>query len=117
MKIFIQFILFFFITSQIYSQNNITNTLGTGGAFSIKDGSTTFFSLSQSDGHITLPVTTSSALGVIFKGADRFIHDFYPPGANGFNTFVGLQSGNFTMTYVSGNDASYNTGTGFKSFK
>ena len=112
MKIFIKFILFFFITSLIYSQSNITNTLGTGGVFTIKDGSTTFFTLSQSDGHITLPVTTSPSLGVIFKGSNRFIHDFKPAGADGYNTFVGVVAGNFTMTHSSGNDASDNTGIG-----
>jgi hypothetical protein len=80
--------------------------------FAIKDGSTTFFSVNQSDGHITLPVTTSPSLGVIYKGADRFIHDYAPTGADGYNTFVGINSGNFTMTHTSGEDASYNTSVG-----
>jgi len=101
------------VSSLIYSQNNITNTLGTGGAFTIKDGSTTFFTLSQSDGHITLPETRSpSTLGVIFKGAKKFIHDFNPTGAPGYNTFLGSNAGNFTMSYVGNKDASYNTGVG-----
>jgi len=103
------------VSSLIYSQNNITNTLGTGGTFTIKDGSTTFFTLSQSDGRITLPVTTNpSSLGVIYKGTDRFIHDFKPTGANGYNTFLGINSGNFTMS-GSGIEASSNTGIGYGS--
>jgi hypothetical protein len=112
MKIYYLFILFFCVTSLGFSQNNITNTLGTGGFFTIKDGSTTFFTLSQSDGSITLPVTTSPSLGVIFKGADRFIHDFYPAGAIGYNTFLGINSGNFTMSASNLSEASYNTGIG-----
>jgi len=113
MKIFLSFFLFFFTASLLYSQSDIINTLGTGGIFSIKDGSTTFFSLSQSDGHITLPVTTSPSLGVIFKGSDRFIHDFYPTNAYGRNTFVGINSGNFTMSATISEEASYNTGVGY----
>ncbi len=100
------------ISLSCFAQNDITNTLGTNGSFIIKDGTTTFFSLSQSDGHITLPVTTSPSLGVIFKGTDRFIHDFAPTGSYGENTFIGINSGNFTMTYSSDNDASHNTGVG-----
>jgi len=112
MKIFKSFFFVFITTSLIYSQSDIVNTLGTGGIFSIKNGSTTFFSLSQSDGRITLPVTTSpSNLGVIFKGTNSFIHDFAPSGALG-NTFVGISAGNFTMSHSSGIDASYNTGVG-----
>jgi hypothetical protein len=103
------------VSSLIFSQNNITNTLGTGGIFTIKDGSTIFFTLNQSDGRITLPVTTSASLGVIFKGANSFIHDFAPANALGGNTFIGINSGNFTMAYSSGSDASYNTGVGLGS--
>ncbi|MDH3267506.1 MAG: tail fiber domain-containing protein [Ignavibacteria bacterium] len=113
MKLFISFFLFFFVATLTYSQNNITNTLGTGGTFTIKDGSTTFFTLSQSDGRITLPLTTSaSPHGVIFKGASSFIHDFRPTGTPGYNTFIGSGAGNFTMSHTTGDQASYNTGVG-----
>ena len=44
-------------------------------------------------GSITIPTTTSSTTGVIYKGADRFIHNF---GSNNF--FAGAGAGNFTMT-------------------
>ncbi len=112
MKILATTFLFFLITTLVFPQNSITNTLGTGGVFTIKDGSNTFFTLSQSDGSITLPITTSPSLGVIFKGADRFIHDFYPAGAIGYNTFLGINSGNFTMSASNLSEASYNTGIG-----
>ncbi|MFC1615472.1 hypothetical protein ACFL2L_01605, partial [Patescibacteria group bacterium] len=46
--------------------------------------------------------TTASDLGVIYKGADRFIHNFQHPTGDteipvGRNTFVGVNAGNFTM--------------------
>jgi hypothetical protein len=102
--------------ASLYGQN-INNTLGSGGTFTIKDGSTTFLSLSQSSGNLnlnkslSLPATTGSSVGVIYKGAISFIHDFQVAGTNGFNMFVGVNSGNFTMsgTVV---QASYNTAVG-----
>ncbi|MDP2692610.1 MAG: tail fiber domain-containing protein, partial [bacterium] len=71
---------------------------------------------------LTLTASTTDAnTGVIYKGTERFIHNFsHPTGSsaipNGQNTFVGLQSGNFTMgsgatSVVQG---SYNTGVGYK---
>ena len=102
----------------LFSQSgSINNTLSDGGIFTIKDGSTTFLTLSQSDGSLslsnifTLPVTTASGVGVIFKGADRFIHDFKATGTDGNNTFVGVNSGNFTMS-GSTTQASNNTAVG-----
>lgn len=112
MKIFSQLSLFFLLSSLIFCQNNITNTLGAGGTFTIKDNSTTFFTLSQSDGRITLPNTTSPSLGVVYKGTDRFMHDYKPAGGNDGNLFLGINSGNFTMTFSSSVDASGNTGIG-----
>ncbi|MGA3286813.1 MAG: tail fiber domain-containing protein [Bacteroidota bacterium] len=105
----------------MYSQN-ITNTLGTGGVFTIKDASNSYLTLSQSSGllslskNLNLLTTTSSSLGVITKGGSRFIHDFAPAGANGLNIFIGMNSGNFTMTGTS-NSASYNTGIGYNSLQ
>lgn len=107
------------LIAPIYAQS-INNTLGSGGTFTIKDVSTTFLTLSQSDGYLnltnslTLPVTTESTLGVIFKGTDRFIHDYNAPGTVGFNTFVGVNSGNFALS-GSGGEASFNTSIGHSS--
>ena len=108
-----------FGVTNIYSQN-ITNTLGASGLFSIKDGSTTFLTLSQATrqvnilGSLRLENTTNSTTGVLFKGANRFLHNYSPPGATGVNTFVGVNSGNFTMSGTD-NSASYNTAVGHSS--
>jgi len=58
---------------------------------------------------LTLRPTTSSTTGVIYKGADRFIHNFALAGTDGFNTFVGVNAGNFTMTGSTGTQGSYNS--------
>ena len=107
-----------------FAQSDIINTLGTGGVFSIKDASTNYLTLTQSTGEVNilkglrLEVTgNSSTTGVIFKGADRFIHDFTPTGSYGQNTFIGINSGNFTMSFSTGFDASCNTGVGYVSLK
>lgn len=91
--------IFFIITGNIFSQN-ISNTLNTGGLFTIKNGSTTYFSLSQSSRSLTLSnslllpvVTPGSGNGTIYKGNDRFIHCFAPSGADGQNLFAGIYFG------------------------
>jgi hypothetical protein len=97
---------------------SINNTLGTGGSLTIKDGTTTFLTLTQSDGLLSLsgsfsvPLTSSSTIGVIFKGASRFIHDFSVSGTDGFNTFVGVDAGSFSMSGSVAFHASNNTGMG-----
>ena len=91
----------FFISATVFSQS-ITNTLGTSGIFSIKDASTNFLTLTQSTGQVNilnslrLENTTSSTLGVLLKGTDRFLHNF---GAG--NTFLGIDAGNFTLNWRS----------------
>ena len=95
--------------STVFSQS-ITNTLGTGGVFTIKDATNNFFTLSQSTGQVNilrslrLENTTSSSLGVLFKGTNPFLHNY---GTE--NTFLGINSGNFTMTGI------YNTAMGSNS--
>ncbi len=102
----------------LFGQGDIINTIATGGTFSIKDGSTTFLSLAQSDGslvlsnNVSLPVSTGATLGVLFKGTDRFFHDFKASGRDGYNTFIGVNSGNFTMAGTIATHASYNTAAG-----
>lgn len=104
-----------------YSQN-ITNTLGSNGSFIIKDGASTFFTLAQSTGYVTLnksmslPYTTGSTIGVIYKEAQKFIHDYHGTGTPGGNTFVGADAGNFTMS-GSGDATSYNSGFGAASLQ
>src|SRR6266542_1585791 len=97
-KIFYLIICNLLICNLQYGQN-ITNTLGTSGLFTIKDASSNFLTLSQSTGQVNilktlrLENTTNSTTGVIFKDTVRFLHNY---GSN--NTFVGTNSGNFTMT-------------------
>jgi hypothetical protein len=105
----------------LYAQNgNINNTLGTGGAFTVKDGAATFLTLSHATGYLglnrslTLPATTDATLGVIFKGASSFIHNYQAPETSGGNTFVGENAGNFTMS-GSSNAASFNSALGYRS--
>lgn len=113
------YLLVLFIISSVYSQN-ITNTLGNTGTFTIKDAANTYLTLTQSSGNLSLnrglnlPFTISSTTGIIFKNSNRFIHDFAPVTAQGHNTFVGLNSGNFTMS-GSGLNSSFNTGVGSSS--
>lgn len=52
-------------------------------------------------GSFEMPNTSSSLTGVIFKGGSRFIHNYQNSGANGNNTFIGLNAGNFSMTGTS----------------
>lgn len=53
----------------------------------------------------------TSTDGVVFRGGNRFMHDFRPSGANGDNLFIGDLAGNFTMSGT-GIQSSYNTGFG-----
>jgi hypothetical protein len=68
---------------------------------------------------ISLADTTTDATGIVFKGTDRFIHNFHHPTGNtavpnGYNTFVGVNAGNFTMgaTATETYYGSYNTAVG-----
>lgn len=105
------------LTINILHGQNITNTLGTGGIYSITDGTTTFFSLTRSNGQAGIPGsiylqnTTDASTGVIYFGTDRFIHNYKGNNTDGFNTFTGINSGNFTLSGT-GSEASYNTGLG-----
>ena len=114
-----------FLPLLLYGQTgSINNTLGSGGTFTIINSSaTTLFSLSESSGFLTLtsPLILNNGLsmqagtlaGVISKGGTRFIHDYKASSTDGYNTFVGVGSGNFTMSYSStSSDASYNTAVG-----
>ncbi|MCX7878611.1 MAG: tail fiber domain-containing protein [Ignavibacteria bacterium] len=103
-----------FLSATLFAQN-ITNTLGTSGIFTIKDNTNTFFSLNQSDGTINLmDPLGGSQRGSIFKGGSRFLHTYYGSGTVGFNTFLGINAGNFTLGGV-GVQGSYNTGVGHSS--
>lgn len=105
------------IPLELISQN-INGKLGTGGQFIIRDTNNTFLTVPQNTGYLTLnrsltlPNTTSSALGNIFKGTDRFLHNYQVSGTDGLNTFLGINSGNFTMSGSINYHASFNTAVG-----
>lgn len=87
-----------FVSMNVLSQS-ITTTLGTNGTFSIKNGSSNYFTISQSSGQVHIPntlrlgTTTGPTQGVLYFGANRFMHVY---GSN--NTFLGENAGNFTLT-------------------
>ena len=84
-----------FFSASVFSQN-ITNTLGTGGLFKVKDATSDYLTVSQLTGQVTIykPLRLSDSYqGVIFIGPTRFLHKTGP-----YNTFLGSESGNFTMT-------------------
>ncbi len=113
-------------TNDITSDNDIVVLAGTSenltldfsGSNEVAIGSTTGATNFNFTGTIELEDTTSSTTGVIYKGADRFIHNYTGSGGAaqpvGLNTFIGIDAGNFTM----GNTAtqtyygSYNVGVG-----
>ncbi len=104
------------ISFNIYSQN-INGKLGSSGQFIIRDTSSTFLTLPQNTGYLNLnrslvlPNTTDNTTGVIYKGVDRFIHNYQATGTSGQNVFIGINSGNFTMSGTSLN-ASRNSALG-----
>jgi len=80
----------------ISTNRNVTiSTPVSGTALTIVGGGETITAgdLTLSAGNINLTTTTSGATGVITAGGNRFIHNY---GAT--NTFVGVVSGNFTLT-------------------
>ena len=112
------------IICNLINAQSINGKLGTGGQFIIRDTSSTFMTLNQSNGNITFfrsvdftdSVSNSSA-GVFTKNGRRFFHNYQNTGTNGFNTFAGLGSGNFTMSGGSGIISSYLTAVGYNSLQ
>lgn len=103
--LFIMFALSLTINSQ-----SVISTIGSNGTFSIKDGTTTYFTLTQTSGEVNIlknlrvENTTGLTAGVIFKGTERFIHNY---GSS--NSFFGVNAGNFALTGTN------NTGLGYNS--
>jgi len=73
---------------------------------------------------LVLSDTTAAGDGVIYKGANRFIHNFHHPTGDtavpdGYNIFIGENAGNFTVgsTAVAVTHGSYNVGIGADSLQ
>lgn len=108
-----------FVFQHIAISQNIDAKIETGGQYIIRAATDTFITVTQSTGYmniyrsLTLPVVVdNSTVGTVYKGADRFIHTYEISSTNGQNTFIGINSGNFTMTGGSAGYASYNTAVG-----
>ena len=123
MKVLFTFI--FILCAANVSAQNIINTLGTGGAFTIKGSAKTFFSLSQSNGGIDLSHNFGTFEGMLSLAGTRFLYAFTIEDGAIPNTFLGLNSGNLSMYGAAntgiGADAlkkvesgSYNTAIGTK---
>jgi hypothetical protein len=104
------------LSLNIFGQN-INGKIGLNGQFILRDTNNTFLTLPQNTGFLTLnrsivlQNTTSSTIGVLYKDSERFIHNYKAPGTDGKNTFIGMNSGNFTMN-GSSVEASQNTAVG-----
>ncbi|MPM09000.1 hypothetical protein SDC9_55316 [bioreactor metagenome] len=116
----------------IFSVNTIDNTSTFTGNVIMQNPTDTMLSVRGTSRfnegmfpqeHITLLNTTNAVhSGVIYKGTSRFFHDFNYGNngvvtTEGYNTFVGLNSGNLTMGATATNvrHSSYNVGLGFVS--
>ena len=62
---------------------------------------------------VSLPHSSGSTIGVIYKGSLPFLHDYNCAGHDGYNVFLGINAGNFTMSGGLVNDGSYNTAIGY----
>ena len=113
----IQLLLMFYFLSVISvnaQTGSINNTLGAGGSFIVKDGANNYLHVDQSTGNSIFLrnlelggiATSTSTVGVITKNGIPFLNNY---GIE--NTFLGINSGNFTMT------GSKNTIVGFEAFK
>jgi hypothetical protein len=47
---------------------------------------------------LTLPMTSSSTVGMISLGPYTFLHNYAAPGSQGWDTFLGVAAGNTTMS-------------------
>ena len=59
-----------------------------------------------------MPATTSSTTGVIYKGTSPFLHNYKGTYALGYNTFLGVNAGNFTSGGINDYQGCNNTGVG-----
>lgn len=58
--------------------------------------------------------TAHAEIGVIYKGADRFLHNYHGTNADGYNFFAGVNSGNFTSDGdADSQKGSYNAAIGY----
>gem|GEM_PF-1202143 len=97
-----------------WSANSTLVIMGSNVGIGITNPATRQLELSRS---IKLQATTSSDIGVIYLGTDRFIHGYNAPGTTGGNVFIGQSSGNFSFTGAVSGQGSANTGIGKSTLK
>lgn len=100
MKVIIIVLTSIFVITIPAAAQNITNIVGTNGTYKIKNSTTDFLILTQSTGEVRitktlrLETTTSSTVGVVYLGTNRFIHNF------GLGClYYGVNSGNFVSAF------------------
>ena len=102
------------IANYLYPTTNGALTLGALSNF-FKDVRSRLFTFETN--------CTASTTGIVYYGSHRFIHNFTGPNtalSDAKNTFVGVDSGNFTMDGDGGEDpewATENTGIGWNALK
>jgi hypothetical protein len=97
------------VAKQTLTDNAIVRADGTAGE--VQNSGITI----DDSNNIVLPTTASGATtGIIYKGSNRYIHNWRGTGDDGYNLFIGVDSGNFTMVHTASNtyEASYNTAIG-----
>ena len=95
------------------TDNAILRANGTGGGTSQGSGITI-----DDSNNIVLPTTTAGATtGIIYKGATRFMHNYFGTTGIGNNLFVGLDSGNLTLNGSFGYEGTYNVAFGGDTLK
>jgi trimeric autotransporter adhesin len=97
----------------VIEPNSAANAIYINGAGNIGLGTNNPSQQLELTQSFELPATTSSNTGVIYKGSERFIHNYQPFYGYGENTFVGVNSGNFTMSaLLFSSQSSWNTAVG-----
>jgi hypothetical protein len=102
----------------VIEPNSAANAIYINAAGNIGLGTTAPGHQLKLTGSLELLPTINSNTGVIYKGNDRFIHDYQPSGSFGQNTFVGVNSGNFSLVSPEWpfiDWSSYNTAIGYYS--
>lgn len=97
---------------------DVTPGAGVDGLALTWDNGTSRF---VADGNITLPLSASAEVGVIYKGTDRWIHDYHQTSGAvptvGMSVYIGKDAGNFTMgaDNTIAQEGSRNVGIGYSS--
>ena len=114
MRFFLQLPAGLLLTTSSYGHpGNIEANLSNTGFFLIKNNTVKYLTIRGDNGKIIIPNATSTGIGVIYKEADPFLHDYRPAGADGKNIFLGVGAGNFTMTAPFSFNSSHNSGVGY----